>query len=674
MPVKEIKRSKDKKTYRSSRRIKSKGEMPVKVIKRNKDTKTYRSSRRVKKRGKGGKFTWYGNNKENNYSVYNPYEETGDDYEYDDKIEEKYDDDDEYDETTFLKKQDDTEDLVPRSLLKRQLSESAVTMSQNGTLVPALSLTRLKSYDEEFDHLMPKPPTSLIGTPEAFWEEQADYGNLIERIKAVQLLPADGLRERSPFKDKKKEELEPSPKGLKRVFRELKRDLPRALDNDAFGSIFIRYDSESPHFMQAMLTGGPYSPYCHGLFLFDICCGKDYPAKNCLVLHTTKHSNTFKLHHSPGGFSPNLHSSSGKVCLSLLGTWSGIGWSPNKSNVYQVLSTLIRDVLGVEHPYYNEPNYGFWEGTAPTKGPHNDEVIKCDEIIREKTIELAMIAPLKSPPKGFEDAVRIHFLVRQSAIENSLNKWVEEATRRVVATKKLMIETERKYNEEKNKVDSSKKKHQKSKTALSALLKQYSRRKAHAERLNTLSVEVKAALLKNMGFSNAKLVINRKLDTMVYAQKSLGILRNKLGAMFNACISAKKVFCVERGGITFTAERKLTDTFRSKSNKDLDWETKHQDSSGLFEKALSKIHAVRDTIDTRKAVHTCVVDIVNQIIGSKLGEVPTISAKASRNSFAVLQHSESNDNQKNVCINLSTIKIEEEEDMKFGQAPSTSVD
>ena len=656
--------------------------MPGKAKKWNRDTKTFRSSKRVKKGGKGGKFTWYGNTGGHDYNVYNPYDESEDEYEYDVGHDEAL-------------QQDDVADLVPRTLLKRQVSETAVETAQKRALAP--TLPRLQSYDGELDHLMPKPPTNLIGTPEAFWDEQASDGNLIERIKAVQLLPADGLRERSPFNAKtRSKDSEPSPKGLKRVFRELKRDLPRALDNDAFGSIFIRYDSESPHFMQAMLTGGPYSPYCHGLFLFDICCGKDYPAKNCQVQHTTKNSSTFKLRHSPGGFSPNLHSSSGKVCLSLLGTWSGIGWSPNKSNVYQVLSTLIRDVFGVEHPYYNEPNYGFWEGTAPSSGPHKDVVIECDEIIREKTIELAMIAPLKSPPVGFEDAVRLHFLVRQTAIENSLVKWVDEARRRASSAEKMLVSAERNEKEAMDEMNGgkdtdeddmptksakqSKKKDKKQKQQrlagiVHALRKQCSRQKAHAERLQTLSVQVKAALFQNMGFSNAKRAIGRQLDTMQYAQISLEILRHKLGAMFNACISAKKVFRVERGGITFTAERKLTDTFRSNANKDLEWETRHLGSKGKFEKAFSEIHTVRDTIDNRKAVHVCVVDMVNHVIESKLEESSTVITNVSGNAFAVLQEGESNEEEEeeeNARVDLATVEIEDEEDTKFGQAPSTS--
>ena len=50
---------------------------------------------------------------------------------------------------------------------------------------------------------------------------------------------------------------------------------------------------------------------------------------------------------------PNLYDC-GKVCLSLLGTWSGPGWQPGRSNMLQVLVS-IQGMILVEEPFYNEP-------------------------------------------------------------------------------------------------------------------------------------------------------------------------------------------------------------------------------------------------------------------------------------------------------------------------------
>jgi hypothetical protein len=44
----------------------------------------------------------------------------------------------------------------------------------------------------------------------------------------------------------------------------------------------------------------------------------------------------------------------GKVCLSLLGTWSGPGWKAFESTLLQVLVS-IQSFIFVSEPYYNEP-------------------------------------------------------------------------------------------------------------------------------------------------------------------------------------------------------------------------------------------------------------------------------------------------------------------------------
>lgn len=47
-------------------------------------------------------------------------------------------------------------------------------------------------------------------------------------------------------------------------------------------------------------------------------------------------------------FNPNLYAE-GKVCLSLLGTWSGPGWVPGVSSLAQVLLSIQSAIL-VEAP------------------------------------------------------------------------------------------------------------------------------------------------------------------------------------------------------------------------------------------------------------------------------------------------------------------------------------
>lgn len=71
-------------------------------------------------------------------------------------------------------------------------------------------------------------------------------------------------------------------------------------------------------------------------------------------------------YHSGGWrINPNLYEE-GKVCLSLLNTWTGRGnevWDPSSSSILQVLVSLQGLVLNSK-PYFNEAGYDKQIGTA----------------------------------------------------------------------------------------------------------------------------------------------------------------------------------------------------------------------------------------------------------------------------------------------------------------------
>lgn len=71
-------------------------------------------------------------------------------------------------------------------------------------------------------------------------------------------------------------------------------------------------------------------------------------------------------YHSGGWrINPNLYEE-GKVCLSLLNTWTGRGnevWDPKSSSILQVLVSLQGLVLNSK-PYFNEAGYDKQVGTA----------------------------------------------------------------------------------------------------------------------------------------------------------------------------------------------------------------------------------------------------------------------------------------------------------------------
>lgn len=83
-------------------------------------------------------------------------------------------------------------------------------------------------------------------------------------------------------------------------------------------------------------------PCCHsqgGCFEFDILLPADYPNRPPQVQFLTTGSGRIR-------FNPNLYNT-GKVCLSLLGTWSGPGWDSKASTLLQVNTATIGDFLMV---------------------------------------------------------------------------------------------------------------------------------------------------------------------------------------------------------------------------------------------------------------------------------------------------------------------------------------
>jgi baculoviral IAP repeat-containing protein 6 len=104
---------------------------------------------------------------------------------------------------------------------------------------------------------------------------------------------------------------------------------------DLSSSCFVRVDENRIDHWHALITGPEDTPYEGGCFIFDIVCGSDYPNTAPKVLLFTTGGGTVR-------FNPNLYNC-GKVCLSLLGTWSGgqgEQWDPNISSLLQVLISI----------------------------------------------------------------------------------------------------------------------------------------------------------------------------------------------------------------------------------------------------------------------------------------------------------------------------------------------
>uniref|UniRef100_A0A7S4SU90 Ubiquitin-conjugating enzyme E2 Z n=1 Tax=Alexandrium monilatum TaxID=311494 RepID=A0A7S4SU90_9DINO len=131
----------------------------------------------------------------------------------------------------------------------------------------------------------------------------------------------------------------------------------------------------------ALIVGPEGTPYEYGFYLFDIQIPDNYPLQPPHV--------DFKTGDGRVRFNPNLYVE-GKVCLSILGTWSGPSWTTSCS--LRTVLVSIQSLLN-EHPIQNEPGHEKENG-------RDDKVYS--EIIRYENIAVGVVRMLKRTPPKFE--------------------------------------------------------------------------------------------------------------------------------------------------------------------------------------------------------------------------------------------------------------------------------
>ncbi|KAH7957256.1 ubiquitin-conjugating enzyme E2 Z [Rhipicephalus sanguineus] len=125
----------------------------------------------------------------------------------------------------------------------------------------------------------------------------------------------------------------------------VKRDIMDLLTDPPPG-VYIAPVEHKITVMDALVLGPADTPYEGGFFHFLIQCPPDYPINPPRVRLMTTGAGRVR-------FNPNLYAC-GRVCLSILGTWSGPTWSPAQCIASVLIS--IQSLL-TENPYYNEPGY-----------------------------------------------------------------------------------------------------------------------------------------------------------------------------------------------------------------------------------------------------------------------------------------------------------------------------
>lgn len=119
--------------------------------------------------------------------------------------------------------------------------------------------------------------------------------------------------------------------------------------------VLVKASEEESHLMKVAIIGAKHTPYYQAFMCFDIRLSADYPVNPPAV----------RFHSYGRRLNPNLYED-GYVCLSVLGTWTGMDacerWNPVASNILQIIFAVQATIL-CQEPYYNEAGYESRVGT-----------------------------------------------------------------------------------------------------------------------------------------------------------------------------------------------------------------------------------------------------------------------------------------------------------------------
>jgi len=156
----------------------------------------------------------------------------------------------------------------------------------------------------------------------------------------------------------------------------IKKDLQEFQKHPPEG-IFILVRDENISQLDALIVGPQGTPYQGGFFHFYLSFTDKYPFQPPRVRFMTTGNAKVR-------FNPNFYSN-GKVCLSILGTWSGPQW-----NASQTLTSVLCSIQSLmsEDPYRNEPGY------EKMKADESQALDYC-YIIRHETLRVAVCDTLE---------------------------------------------------------------------------------------------------------------------------------------------------------------------------------------------------------------------------------------------------------------------------------------
>jgi ubiquitin-conjugating enzyme E2 Z len=188
---------------------------------------------------------------------------------------------------------------------------------------------------------------------------------------------------------------------FKRLLKDVRQIIKHPLIDNG---IYYSHDESDMTKGYAMIIGPPDTPYFGGFYFFYFDYPFDYPFSPPKVKYMTNDGIT--------RFNPNLYRS-GKVCVSILNTWTGDTWSSCQTinSVLLTLCSLLNDAPLENEPEQTKPSIGFipYQKTIEYK---NIDFAICDLINRSK------INKIPTHFEIFYPFMKQHFLTNYDTILN----------------------------------------------------------------------------------------------------------------------------------------------------------------------------------------------------------------------------------------------------------------
>lgn len=272
-----------------------------------------------------------------------------------------------------------------------------------------------QSIHNNYDKYLKVMPNEKLVTDNIIVTNKSKHDEYVDIMKPLQFETFE-INNKHRFFENKKTKMDP--KSITRIITELS-SLKTSLPLNYESTIWMRVPKKDINMFTFMISGPKDTPYENGLFIFHGYFPSGYPNVEPKVLIDTTGLGTVR-------FNPNLYAC-GKVCLSLLGTWSGTEgekWNSKTSSFLQVLVS-IQSLILVDQPYFNEPGYERDYGTE--RGNKLSDAY--NEPLHFHTIELAMIDQLKNGPPEYKNVIDNHFRIKKDDILTTCEKWIEKSTK-----------------------------------------------------------------------------------------------------------------------------------------------------------------------------------------------------------------------------------------------------